>query len=105
LFEQILTSGDGGEVSGALFHLDLEQLAPMAVEELATILCVRARGHRHELGGAAHDDERRVAEVLHNVAMLDSCTRAIASEIHQTLVFVGARKEALDVERRWGSGR
>jgi hypothetical protein len=101
LFEQILTSGDGEEVSSALFHLDLEQLASVAVEGLATILCASAQAHLSEPGFAARDDERRVAQALRDIAMLDSCTRAIASDIHQTLVFIKARKEVLDVERRW----
>ncbi len=105
LFKQILSSGDGEEVSGALFHLDLEQMAPVAVEELATILRASAEAHQSEPGHAARDNERDIAQALRDVAMLDSCTRAIASDIHQTLVFIKARKEALDVERRWGSGR
>jgi hypothetical protein len=103
LFERILTNGDGEEVSGALFHLDLEQLAPMAAEELATILSARARNHPSDPDLSPRDD---VAQVLGGIAMHDSCTHAIASDIHQTLVYIGARKEALDVERRWaGAGR
>jgi hypothetical protein len=44
---------------------------------------------------------RRLAQVLRGIAMLPACPRQLAAEIHETLTALGARKELLDVERRW----
>lgn len=101
LFEEILTRGDAEDVSGALFHFDLDELTQTIVEELASIL----RGAARRPIEPASDSRHRIAQLLRDIGKLESCPRTTASEIHQTLVLMGARKEALDVERRWSATR
>lgn len=103
LFEKILATGDEEDVSGALFSFDLTALPQPAIEELASILRATAGNPRPIAPG--RDNRDRIAQTLRDIALVDSCFRATASEIHQTLVSMGARKEALDVERRWKSRR
>jgi hypothetical protein len=99
LFQQILKSRDSNEIYSALFDLDVNNLLPIALPDLASILQEAARTQDSEDKGL--NSEGRIAQALCEIAGHNLCNREVASEIHQTLVAVGARKEALEVERRW----
>jgi len=99
LFEEIVNSHDSNEVYSALFDLDVAALLPIALKELVFILQLAARSQDSVDKGL--NSEGRIAQVLCKIASHNLCDRAVASEIHQTLLAVGARKEALEVERKW----
>jgi hypothetical protein len=99
LFEEVVNSGDSNEIYSALFDLDVDTLLPVALRELALILQLAARSKDSSDKGL--NSEGRIAQVLCEIACHSICDRAAASEIHQTLLAAGARKEALDVERKW----
>jgi hypothetical protein len=99
LFQQILMSRDSNEVYSALFDLDVNSLLPIALKDLTSILQEAARAKDSEDTGL--NSEGRIAQALCEIAGHNLCSREVASEIHQTLVAVGARKEALEVEGRW----
>lgn len=103
LLEEILASGGDEEVSGALFHLDLGALAAPALDDLASMLCKAAIARFTEPAEGTREGPRRAAQILRDIGLLEACTRAMASTIHQTLIAIGARKESLDVERRWAA--
>ncbi len=100
LFSAVLKSDEGEEVHGALLQFDLKALAPIALKELAQLLQEAARSKDRIHARASPSTEGRIAEVLRDIANHERCTRDLASEIHQTLIHVGARKEVLEVERR-----
>lgn len=98
LFKTILASRDSNEVYSALFDLDVDQLLPVALVDLS--LTLQEAAHATS-SGTGMNSEGRIAEVLLELASHRLCPREVASKIHQTLLTVGARKEALDLERRW----
>ena len=98
LFSEIVNSRDSNEVYTALFDLDIKNLIPIALRELASILQEAARKGSDDEG---LNSDGRFAQTLCEIASHDLCDREVASEIHQTLVAIGARKEALELERRW----
>jgi hypothetical protein len=100
LFDSIVTGSDGDEISNALFEIDLEALSPF-VTELVSVLRRSATAMTDAPADELRDGRRRLAQVLRDIAMLRSCPRQLASEIHETLTALGARKELLDVERQW----
>jgi hypothetical protein len=100
LFDSIVTGSNGDEISNALFEIDLEALSPF-VNELASILQRSASARSDAPVEELRDGRRRLAQVLRDLAMLRACPRQLASEIHETLTALGARKEVLDVERQW----
>lgn len=99
LFQQVLKSCDSNEVYSALFDLDVDNLLPIALEDLASTLQEAARTKDSDDNGL--NSEGRIAQALCEIAVHNLCNREVASAIHQTLVAVGARKEAIEVERRW----
>jgi hypothetical protein len=82
-----------------LSSVALPGMLPVGLRELALALELAARSTDSLDKGL--NSEGRIAQVLCEIACHDTCDRAIASEIHQTLLAAGARKEALDVERKW----
>jgi hypothetical protein len=100
LFQIILASGDGNEVYSALFHLDIDQLLPVGIQDLARTLQAAAKTAAANRSNGMNG-EARIVQVLLEIASHQACPREIASEIHQTLLGVGARREVLDLERRW----
>jgi hypothetical protein len=99
LFQEILKSRDANEVYGALFDLNIDNLLPAALKDLAAVLQEAARTKDVEDKGL--NTKGRIAQVLCELGGHNLCSREVASEIHETLVAVGARKEAIEIERRW----